>query len=322
MRTIITFLLIGIAATAAAQQPQLFDQAVIATRAVLTNPDGTIPIKPAETEIKEESPGVRKIMLGKRSDEPGETLCTTWYKEKMFKTEVKTTDWRCVTIRDNAAQQTQSFIEIMEEAAPPQAALSVPSSQVTLNQGLGFYASDAEMWAYYTKMTGAAQPDTAMPAVDIAYENETKDIADYPCRKAVVTVTPPKGAVKKITVWYNTQVKLADLSATGDPACAGIQVVPNTRLGILSQLPGFVMEYELKYNSGQVLNVQVTKLTVNKKVPGREFKVPGNIAMKPLQEYGKQTAINAEIFNFRRVENAENGRPIKLQPGSGRIFDF
>jgi hypothetical protein len=312
-----------ISTIAAAAQPQVFDHAIITTRATMSGTDSNQVVKPAPTDDKKAVAQGNQIMIGKRADEPGETISNTWYKGDMVKIEIKTGAWRCVTIKDNAAQKTSSFAEILEEAAAPQAALNMPgSSQLTVNEGIGFYATEAELWANYQKQLapGSKMPDTTQSKVDIVYEDETKEIAGYPCKKATIIITPRQGAIKKIVAWYNTQVKLPGLGATGDPAFAGLQIMPNKRFDALAQLAGFPMEYSVQFKSGQTMTVEVTKLKTDKKVPDWTFKIPGSVNMKPLKDYNSSIAIFAQTVRLRIVENNENSRPVKQN--SGNIFDY
>lgn len=302
-------------------QPQVYEQAIITTRATMSAADSTKMVVSASNGEKKTAAQGDQILIGKRADEPGETISDIWYKGNMVKIEIKTTTWRCVTIKDNSITKTSSFAELLEEAAPPQAALNMPSaSQLTVNEGIGFYATEAELWANYQKMSGNKLPDTTQPKVDIAYEDETKEIAGYPCKKATITITPAQGARKQIVAWYNTKVKLSGLAVTGDPAYAGLQLMPNKRFDALSQLPGFPMEYTVQFKSGQTMTVEVTKLKTDKKIPDWTFKIPGSVNMKPLHDYNAGIAIFAQTLRLRRVENNEFSRPVKQNTGD--IFDY
>lgn len=304
-------------------QPQVFDQAIITTRTTMSGADSNQVAKPAQSDDKKAVVQGGQIMIGKRADAPGETISNIWYKGNMVKIEIKTDVWRCVTIKDNAVPKTASFAELLEEAAPQQAALNMPSaSQLTVNEGVGFYATEAELWANYQKLLapGSKMPDTTQPKVDIVYEDESKEIAGYPCKKATVIITPAQGPIKKIVTWYNTQVKLSGLAVTGDPAYAGLQIVPNKRFDALGQLAGFPMEYTVQFKSGQTMAVEVTKLKTDKKIPDWTFKIPGSINMKPLKDYNSSIAIFAQTLRLRTIENNENGRPVKQN--SGNIFDY
>lgn len=314
---------LAISSITATAQPQVYEQAIVTTRTTMSAADSSQVVKMVKADDKKTLAQGDQIMIGKRADEPGETVSDIWYKGNMVKIEIKTGAWRCVTIKDNAIPKTSSFAELLEEAAPTQAALNMPSSsQLTVNEGVGFYATEAELWSNYQKALGAGakMPDTTQPKVDIVYEEETKEIAGYPCKKATVIITPAQGPIKKIVTWYNTKVKLAGLAVTGDPAYAGLQIMPNKRFDALAQLAGFPMEYTVQFKSGQTMTVEVTKLKTDKKVPDWTFKIPGNINMKPLKDYNAGIAIFAQTLRLRRVENNEFSRPVKQNTGD--IFDY
>lgn len=312
----------AISTITATAQPQVYEQAIVTTRSTMTAADSNQVVKIVPADDKKNLAQGNQIMIGKRADEPGETISDIWYKGNMVKIEIKTGAWRCVTIKDNSIPKTSSFAELLEEAEPQQAALNMPSSsQLTVNDGVGFYATDADLWINYQKALGGAKmPDTTQPKVDIVYEDETKEIAGYPCKKATVIITPAQGPIKKIAVWYNTKVKLAGLSATGDPSYAGLQIMPNKRFDALAQLAGFPMEYTVQFKSGQTMTVEVTKLKTDKKIPDWTFKIPGNINMKPLKDYNAGIAIFAQTLRLRRIENNEFGRPVKQNTAD--IFDY
>ncbi len=206
----------------------------------------------------------------------GETKSTTYYKEAMVKTIIKTDMGRTTTIRNNNTKLTTTLLEIM-------------------GNKMGFYASDDEQAEMKKKMDSMMQARSAAdtsqhkrtvssstPAnVDIVYTEETKKIAGYNCKKALVITTRILGFKDTTIAWYSPEIKFDNLGYTGGLSSFGSVVSNSTGL---EKINGFVMRYEMKMRRNRQMIVEVTKIDTGKDIAAKEFEVPKDFDLKPMKE--------------------------------------
>lgn len=206
----------------------------------------------------------------------GETKSTTFYKDAMVKTVIKTEMGRTTTIRNNDTRMTTTLLEIMGNKN-------------------GFYASDDEQAEMKKKMDSMMQArskaDTnqhtrtvsaSTPAnVDIVYTEETKKIAGYTCKKALVITTRLLGFKDTTIAWYSPEIKFQNLGYTG--GLSGFGSIVSTSNG-LEKINGFVMRYEMKMRRNRQMIVEVTKIETGKDIAAKEFEVPKDFDLKPMKE--------------------------------------
>lgn len=206
----------------------------------------------------------------------GETKSTTYYKDAMVKTVIKTDMGRTTTIRNNETKLTTTLLEIMGNKT-------------------GFYASDDEQVEMKRKMDSMMQArnaaDTSQhkrtvsssaPAnVDIVYTEETKKIAGYNCKKALVITTRILGLKDTTIAWYSPEIKFDNLGYTG--GLSGFGTVVSNSNG-LEKINGFVMRYEMKMRRNRQMIVEVTKIETGKDIAAKEFEVPKDFDLKPMKE--------------------------------------
>jgi GLPGLI family protein len=260
-----TSLLIG--ALAAAAQPKTVSQAVIATTTTISAPDTEEPSVPQPSA--EGGPVViRRSML-----DAGETKSVTYFKNNMVKTVVENDMGRNTTIRDNDAKKTTTLMEIMGNKR-------------------GFYATDEEQEEMRKKMDsmmqvrndGQAQAPAALVSFDIAYSQESKKIAGYVCKKAVVIYTRANGSKDSTVAWYNTEIALKGLRYTGGPGGGFISIRRSSSQDGLDKIEGFVMQYESTMARGRKMTVTVTKLDIEKEIKDKEFEISKDFDLKPMKD--------------------------------------
>lgn len=132
---------------------------------------------------------------------------------------------------------------------------------------------------------------------EIIKTEETKKIAGYNCKKAIIRTKSRQGEVNDITVWYAPEFKMAE----GYPASGNAGIGGGGRgfsgsfgggrnrmgfggLATLDKIEGFVMGYEMSRPNGFKMNMEVTKIELDTDIPAKTFEVPKGIELKPASE--------------------------------------
>jgi hypothetical protein len=307
MRTLFTcvqFLCATVAATA--QVPEA-EQAFIVTRVVITDPEGN------HTPPKRESGGggnliVRSatsgntrigqniVVRGYQKGDPCTFTSETWCKAGNTHTSVKYGDWNFVNIRNREMGEHISYTEptdpdrMLQSMLPPDLSpgAGVVRSSGALNFSSGSMITDAEIAAFKEKNSHIGQPllDTMGIQVVVLLQEVGQEIAGYPCKRAFINLMRNDSLVAQVKAWYNTQVRLSELPATGNPFDAASNLF-NAQTGLLyalAKLPGLAMRYEIPDLYGNTISAEVTKLKTNKKPHKNQFKAPGAANIKPFAE--------------------------------------
>ncbi|MBL0056951.1 MAG: DUF4412 domain-containing protein [Chitinophagaceae bacterium] len=267
MKQIVTVVLLTLSATAFAQ-PKVMTQAVITTKTVVSAPeeDEAMPSSMQSSNGEE----VRVMRFGG----DGETKTTTWLKNDWVKTFSESESSRTTAIRDNAKKITTTIMEIM-------------------GRKMGFYATDEDQEQMRKQMDSMMQSRGndaqraalgEAPKIDITYLEETKKIAGYECKKAIITATRSNGRTDSTMVWFIPDMKFQGVTSTGG-ALGGFGGM-TTQVGSngFDQLNGFPMEYIRMMNRGRKMVVQVTKLVTDKEIADKEFDIPKDVDIKPMKE--------------------------------------
>jgi hypothetical protein len=248
MQTIFTTLILIFVLSSATAQTLLVSQAIITTETEVRSTDDSV-----DTAPKLVNNGKLSV-LAVRSDDPAEMKSTTWYKGQMLKTVTTNGIKTITTIRDNAQQKTT----IVTEKG---------------NKAVGYYFFDSQL----PNVGPSKDSLVASPRVKIFYQDVDRAIAGFACKRAVVDITDEYGITERAIVWYNTMVKLPDLSVTGDPGFGYLRLKPNAKMFFFEQLKGFPMEYEMALGPGRTLSVTVTRMDIQKDIKDKTFKVPNGI---------------------------------------------
>jgi hypothetical protein len=269
MKKIIALLFLSAAFTAQAQ-PKLITQAVITTTTTITSPEGeetNAPTPPPSANGEE----IRVVRLGG----DGETKSVTTLKGDLVKTFTENDMSRTSVIRDNNKKITTTLMEMMGNKT-------------------GFYATDEEQEQMRKRMDSLMQSrrqgndnnslrQNAPTGTAITYVDETKKIAGLVCKKAIVIITRQNGSKDSNMVWYCPDFKLQGIASTGGMQGFG-GIGRTTSLNGLSDLAGFPMQYEMKLPRGRKMNVEVTKINIEKEVAEKEFDIPKDFTLKPIKE--------------------------------------
>ncbi len=276
MKKIITLLFLS-ASTVVYAQPKLLTQATVTTKTTIVAPEGD------ETQVQDmrtpDGGGEVRIMRFGGGD--SETKTTTWLKNDLVKTFSESEMGRTTVIRDNSKKLTTTIMEMMGRKS-------------------GFYATDEDQAEMRKRMDSMMQGrggqnaafggGSNTPAVfSITYIDESKKIAGYDCKKALVIGKRSNGTSDTTVVWYCPDFKLQNLPSTGGSAAGFGGFNVTAAANGMEDLNGFPMQYERSMNRGRHMTVQVTKLVIDKEVAGKEFEIAKDIeikAMKDMQNSG------------------------------------
>lgn len=264
MNRIITFLLLVISLGAYAQ-PKVLTQATITTKTTIVSPEGDE--APAGNFTSESGDQVRVMRFGG----DGETKTSTWLKNDLVKTFSESEMGRTTLIRDNSKKITTTIMEMM-------------------GRKNGFYATDAEqeeMRKRVDSMMQGRNPNATsgrQAEYSVEYINESKKIAGYECKKALLIATRGNGRKDTTQVWYCPDFKLQGIPSTGGALGGFGGFGGQSGSNGMEKLDGFPMKYERNMGRGRTMTVEVTKLVTDKEVSDKEFEVPKDIEVKPMKD--------------------------------------
>ena len=268
MKKIITLLFLPFSLAVFAQ-PKVLTQATVTTKTIIVAPDGD---EAVQNTTSADGGEVRVMRFGG----DGETKTTTWLKNDLTKTFSEGEMGRTTIIRDNSKKMTTTIMEMMGRKS-------------------GFYATDADQAEMRKRMDSMMQSrggqnasfggGSNTPAVfSIVYVDESKKIAGYNCKKALVIGKRTNGRTDTTAVWYCPDFKIQNLPSTGGGGggFGGFNVTAGANG--MEDLNGFPMEYERNMNRGRKMTVQVTKLVIDKEVADKEFEISKDIEIKPMKD--------------------------------------
>ena len=255
----------------AVAQPKVITQAIITT--------STNVIAPEDEDVSEIQPQGREGGgFNFRTMMDGETKSTTYLKNDMVKTDMKSETMKGTIYRDNVKKLTTTVFEMMGNKQ-------------------GFYTTDGDQELMKKRMDSMREArqkaDTNQkekprmrnvdPTTSVIYLEESKKIAGYNCKKALIILDR---VVRKDTtiVWYNPEIKFTNLASTG--GMSGMGMFSNQMNGGVSfdKVDGFVMQYERKMPRGRMMEVKVTKIVTDKDIAVTEFDIPKDIEIKSMKD--------------------------------------
>lgn len=277
MKRITTFLLLAVSAGTYAQ-PKVLTQATITTKTIIVAPEGDD--APAGNFTSESGDQVRVMRFGG----DGETKTTTWLKNDLVKTFSESEMGRTTLIRDNSKKITTTIMEMM-------------------GRKNGFYATDAEqeeMRKRVDSMMQGRNPNATsgrQAEYNVEYVNESKKIAGYDCKKALIIATRGNGRKDTTQVWYCPDFKLQGIPSTGGSFGGFGGFTSQTGSNGMDKLDGFPMKYERNMGRGRTMTVEVTKLVTDKEISDKEFEIPKDIEVKPMKDMQNG---GGPVFQMRR----------------------
>ncbi|MBS1571699.1 MAG: hypothetical protein JST62_04800 [Bacteroidetes bacterium] len=265
MKKIITLVLM-LPALASYAQPKIITQAIVNTKTTVVVPEG----EEDQTRTFTTEDGQERVVRFNIGN--GETKSVTTLKNDMVKTFTENESSRTTLIRDNAKKTSTTILEMMGKKT-------------------GFIATDEEQAQAAKRIDSMMQSrneqgnfrQRSTPVFTTEYIDETKKIAGYTCKKALVIDTTDNKADTTI-VWYCPDFKLQNITSTGGIASGFAGMVAVARPNGMENLDGFPMQYEKNLSRGRKMTVQVTKLVIDKDVADKEFEIPKDIVLKTLKE--------------------------------------
>jgi GLPGLI family protein len=264
-----------LATTAVYAQPKLITQATINTT--------TNVIAPEEDDVAQIQPqgeGGGRGGFNFRNMMDGESKSTTFIKNDLVKTNLKSESYKGSIYRNNTTKTTTTVMEMMGSKI---GIVGTDDDQVIMKKRAD------------SMMAERAKTDTNMKQrrvrnvnfeVSLLYVNETKKIAGYECKKALL-ITDKLLTKDTMAVWYTPEVKFTNVSSTG-----GVSGIPMARNfgggGVVNfdKVDGFVMMYTQKMPRGRVMEVAVTKIEINKDIADKEFDIPKDIEYRNMKDMG------------------------------------
>ena len=254
-------------------QPKVYTQAVISTTTNVIAPEEEDVQNIQNTQDQRGGMNFRNMM-------DGESKFVTYLKNDLVKTVIKSEMGSSTIYRDNSKLLTTTIMKMMGNTS-------------------GFFVTDQEQVEMKklrdSMMSERRKRDTTqrqMPAMEranepteISYTQESKKIAGYDCKKAYLITTRFLGVKDSATIWFTPAFKLKDILSTGNLSSMGgmmANMIPT--LNGLDKIDGFVMRYEMKMRRNRRMEVEVTKVELDKAIDVKEFDIPKDIEIKPMKE--------------------------------------
>jgi hypothetical protein len=205
-----------------------------------------------------------------------ETTSTMYYTPNYMKVESSSDFGNNTVITDRVNKKTTTLIEAM-------------------GRKTGFYSSDADDQAMKAKSDSLRElKKDSLKAMgitfkenkpEISYVEETKKIAGYTCKKAILKSKGQNGETNESIVWYNPEFKISPASSAqnntqgfgggrGRMMMGGIQG--------LEQIEGFPMEYEITRSNGFMIHMTVLKVQTDASIDEKTFEIPKGFDLKPM----------------------------------------
>lgn len=141
------------------------------------------------------------------------------------------------------------------------------------------------------------QRNATPPEPEIEYTSETKKIAGYTCKKAIIKTKSRQGEISETNVWYTTDIKRPEgyplnsnnnpggggfarsFARGGGPAGGNFGGSPG-----LDKIDGFIMGVNISRPNGFTMEMEVTSIELNPKIEDKVFEIPKGYDIKPFSE--------------------------------------
>jgi hypothetical protein len=289
MNRFITILLLSVA-TGSIAQTRVVDRAIVKMQTEMTFPEnmGSRGGGPMGGD------GERIVMMGG----PGgmESATTVFYKGDMTKMASTSDFGNNIVITDRKSGRTTTLIEAMGRKT---GFYSTPEDEAAM-RGRG----DSLREARRDSLQKLGIPVAAPRKPEVELTNETKKIAGYTCKKAIVKTGGGQGGQRSqssvMEVWYTPDFKLAGgFNVPGLGGGPGRGMMGGGMSG-LEQIEGFPMEVSMERSNGMKMHMVVSKVQVDADISDKEFEIPKGFDVKPMSEMMNRGGGRTMIM---RVEN-------------------
>lgn len=207
-----------------------------------------------------------------------EVNSTVWYKGNFTKMESQSDFGTNQTIIDRDAKKTTVLMEMM-------------------GRKMGFYSTEADQEAMQKRMDSAriARRDSleklglnfARNEPEITIGNETKTIAGFNCKKAIIKTKNQNGQVSETVVWFTPDFKMGEgYTLNGGGGGGGMMRMMGMTPQGMDKINGFPMEYEITRQNGMKVHMVVTKVQLDAEIADKTFEIPKGYDIKPMSEMG------------------------------------
>ena len=269
-----SFLFIGLTllTTAVFAQPKVYKQAVISTTTNVIAPED-------EGMDNMQGGGDMGGRMSFRNMMDGETKFVTYLKGDKIKTTIKSEMGKSAIYRDNSQKTTTTVIEMM---GSKNGFFTTDEEQADMQK-----RRDSMMALRRSKDSSGrsfSNNDRNNVTTDISYTEESKNIAGFKCKKAYLITTRILGIKDSSVIWYTPEFKLDNVSYTGSLNNMPMMGNMAPTLNGLDKINGFVMAYETKMRRNRLVQVEVTKVELEKAIDDKEFEISKDIEIKPMKE--------------------------------------
>lgn len=145
-----------------------------------------------------------------------------------------------------------------------------------------------------------SQPNNSASTPEIEYTSDTKKIAGYNCKKAIIKTKSRQSEVSETIVWYTNDIKKPqDYPAPGNMGggaggfARGFRGGVGTQAGSLGlngfdKIDGFIMGFSISRPNGFKMESEVNSVEVNPDIKDSIFDIPKGYELKPLAEMQSQ----------------------------------
>lgn len=217
-----------------------------------------------------------------------ESKTTIYFKGDLVKTYNETDFGNNTVIIDKKNKKTTTLIEAMGKKT-------------------GFYTTEedeAEMRKNMERrmdsirqargQSAANQNNNTPRDVEVTTTDETKKIAGYLCKKAIVK-TKTRGETNESIVWYTPDFKMTQGYPTGNTG-SGFGGGRGMRMGgglgnvsaITEKIDGFIMGYEISRPNGFKMTMEVTKAEPGADISDNTFDIPKGYEIKSAKDMQNQ----------------------------------
>jgi hypothetical protein len=205
-----------------------------------------------------------------------ESSSTLYYTPDRTKLESTSDFGNNIVISDRKEKKTTTLIEAMGKKT-------------------GFYSTEEDEAAMRNRMDSARNarrdslqklglPIAAPSTPEILYSEETKQIAGYTCKKAVIRTKDRQGAVNESTVWYCPEFKMGEGFSFGGGRGGMMGGPMMGGLNGLDKIEGFPMEYSMSRSNGMKMHMTVTKVQLDAAIDDKTFEVPKGYELKSMKD--------------------------------------
>lgn len=245
-------------------QVKVVDKAIIKMKTEITFPENMGGNSPGE--------GDRVMMMGGAGGMEAST--TMYYRGDMSKVESTSDFGNNIIITDKKNKKTTTLTEAM-------------------GRKFGFYSTEEDEKAMRSRMDSsrnarrdslekAGIPISKPAKPEVEYINETKKIAGYTCKKAILKSKNQRGEINSTIVWYCPDFKMAEGFSLGGGTGRGMMAMAG--VNGLDQIEGFPMEYQMERNNGMKMHMTVTKVQLDAVIEDKVFEIPKGYDIKPMSE--------------------------------------